>query len=523
MRTNSASGAELVDGAAPHVAHPAAQPADHLEEHVGHRALVGHAPLDALGDELLRAHLAVLEVAVGRAVLHGGERAHAADHLEAAPLHEDPLAGALLGAGEHRAHHHRLGAGGERLDDVARVLDAAVGDDRHVAGPLDRVHHRGELRHAHAGDDARGADRAGAHADLDRVDAARDQGRRAVARGHVAGDELDVGEALAHRGGGVEHALRVAVRGVEHQHVDAGSHERLRARKVVARRADRGGHAQAAVAVLVGRGVLPALVQVLHGHEPAQHARGVHHRQLLDAVAAHDRLGLVERGAGGGRDELVLGHRLGERAVEGALELQVAVGDDAHQPPLVVDHRHARDLEAGHELHGLAQRGLGGEGDRVHDHPALRALHPVDLGRLPVDRHVLVQHADAAGAGHRDGHLALGHRVHRRRHERHVEGDAAREAAGGAHVLRVHLRVAGREEHVVEGERHGLAHAGGAVRARRGGRLCAVRRSRPVRGGGPAGTRNPAARVVGACGVVGARLGGGAAGDRKRGGRHGGR
>jgi hypothetical protein len=136
---------------------------------------------------------------------------------------------------------------------------------------------------------------------------------------------------------------------------------------------------------------------------------------------------------------------------------------------------------------------------------------------LPVDRHVLVQHADAAGAGHGDGHLALGHRVHRRRHERHVEGDAAREAAGGAHVLRVHLRVAGREEHVVEGERHGLAHAGGAVRRGRAAGLCAVRRSRPVRGGDPPNAK-PRRPVVGV-GVVGRGWGAGRSGGNR--GRHG--
>ena len=61
------------------------------------------------------------------------ETAHAADHLEAAALGQHRLAGTLLGAGQHRAHHHRGRAGGERLHDVAGVLDAAVGDDRHVA------------------------------------------------------------------------------------------------------------------------------------------------------------------------------------------------------------------------------------------------------------------------------------------------------------------------------------------------------------------------------------------------------
>ena len=94
--------------------------------------LYGHPSLDPFRHELGGRHLALLEVPVGRALLHRREAPHAADHLEAAALVEQRLAGALLGAGEHRAHHHAVGAGGERLHDVAGVLDAAVGDHRHV-------------------------------------------------------------------------------------------------------------------------------------------------------------------------------------------------------------------------------------------------------------------------------------------------------------------------------------------------------------------------------------------------------
>src|SRR6266511_2406722 len=43
---------ELADGAAAEVAHAAAEPAGELEERHLHRALVRHAPLDALRDEL---------------------------------------------------------------------------------------------------------------------------------------------------------------------------------------------------------------------------------------------------------------------------------------------------------------------------------------------------------------------------------------------------------------------------------------------------------------------------------------
>src|SRR5256885_2256287 len=132
--------------------------------------------------------------------------------------------------------------------------------------------------------------------------------------------------------------------------------------------------------------------------------------------------------------------RCADRAVELARELQVAVGYVTHQAPGVVHDRHPRDVEPLHQAHGLAQRPVRPEGDRVQDHPRLAALHFVHLGRLAVDRHVLVDHADAALTRDRDRHLRFGDRVHRGGHEGDVEGNAAGEARAHVDIPRVHAR-----------------------------------------------------------------------------------
>src|SRR5438477_4914379 len=119
----------LVDGGAAAIAHGRAQAAGHLEHDGNHRALVRHAPFDALGHELVGVGVGarvVLEVAVGTALLHGADGAHAAVALVAAALEQHDLAGRLFGAGEHASHHHAVGAGRDGLGDVARVADAAV-------------------------------------------------------------------------------------------------------------------------------------------------------------------------------------------------------------------------------------------------------------------------------------------------------------------------------------------------------------------------------------------------------------
>ena len=91
----------------------------------------------------------------------------------------------------------------------------------------------------------------------------------------------------------LEHAVRVPVRGVDDEHVDAGGDERLRALDRVRADADRRADAQPAALVLRRVRVLDLLLDVLDGDQPAQPAVGVDDRQLLDLVAVEDLLGLA--------------------------------------------------------------------------------------------------------------------------------------------------------------------------------------------------------------------------------------
>jgi hypothetical protein len=242
------------------------------------------------------------------------------------------------------------------------------------------------------------------------------------------------------------------VRRIHDQDVHAGADERAGARVGIRAAADRGGHAEPAVLVLVRVGMLAALEDVLHGDQALENAIGVHHRQLLDPVLRQDPLGVVEAGADRRGDEPILGHRVADRLLEIALELEIAVGDDADQPSLSVHDRDAGDLEAPHQDIGLAQRAVGTERDRVENHPALAPLHPVHLRGLALGRHVLVEDAHAAGPRHRDGHVGLGDGVHGGGDQRDVEGDGAGEAADSHDLARMHRGVSRHQEDIVEGE-----------------------------------------------------------------------
>src|SRR6185503_4876216 len=114
---------------------------------------------------------------------------------------------------------------------------------------------RSDLRHADARDDARGADGARPDADLDAVRAVLDERLGALARADVAADDLDL-VFLLYPGHAVENPLRMAMRGVDHQHVDPRLDQRRDALVGALAHAHRRPDAQLAVRVLAGVRVL---------------------------------------------------------------------------------------------------------------------------------------------------------------------------------------------------------------------------------------------------------------------------
>ena len=78
----------------------------------------------------------------------------------------------------------------------------------------------------------------------------------------------------------------------------------------------------------------------------------------------------------------------------------------------------AGDAELAAEGVDLGHGRVGRRRDGVRDHARLAALDLVDVRGLVVDREVAVDDADAALAGHGDGHARLGDGVHRGREQR---------------------------------------------------------------------------------------------------------
>ena len=396
-------GAQRFDVRRAAVTHTGAEAADHLVHRFGHRPAVWHAPLNALGNEL---GVFLLEVAVLRPLRHRSERTHAAVDLELAALEHLGLARGFLAPGKHRAEHHDAAARGERLDDIAGVLDAAVGDDGNAVfvGDLRAFHHGGDLRHADARDDARRADGAGADADLNAVGPRLNERLRGGGGGDVAGDELRVGVFgldVLHR---FHDVAGVAVGTVEHESVHARVKQRAGAVKHVRRNADGGGDKETAAAVLRGVRIGDRLFDVLDRDEALETEVLIHDGQLFDLVAAERFLRFFQRGPLAADNEIFARHKLANLAVHVGLKLHIAVGDDADELAGLVHDGNAGNAELGAELVRVAQRVLRGKEKRVGDDAVLAALDEIDLFRLLLDRHVFMDDADAALARDGDRH-----------------------------------------------------------------------------------------------------------------------
>ena len=248
----------------------------------------------------------------------------------------------------------------------------------------------------------------------------------------------------------------MAVRRVEHHGVDVLGDQRLHAVHRVGRNADAGRHAQAALRVLAGIGVILHLGDVLISDQPHQTACVVHHGELFDLAVEQYFLGVGEFGIVR-RHEAVAGrHHLLDAARHVALETQVAVGDDADKHPVRIHDRNASDLVLFHQVQRVADGVVLGNGHRIVDHAVLGALHLADLRGLLGDGHVLVDHADSSFPRQGDGQRRFGYRVHGGGHNGDVERDISRETGLNIDLSRQHFRIGGYKQHIVEGKSLGL-------------------------------------------------------------------
>lgn len=104
----------------------------------------------------------------------------------------------------------------------------------------------------------------------------------------------------------------MAVRGVDHDEIDAGIDQPLGALEAAIADRGGGGDAEAALRVLAGQRMGDRLLHVLHGDQADAAILLVDHKQLLDAMLMQHPPRLVLADILAHRDETFMGHQLGD-------------------------------------------------------------------------------------------------------------------------------------------------------------------------------------------------------------------
>ena len=280
-----------------------------------------------------------------------------------------------------------------------------------------------------------------------------DQSPCGIGRRDIAADDLHFWESLLHPFDAIEHALRVAVRGVDHDYINPGFDQRRRALLGALADADRSTHTQAAKFILARVRMFGGLLNVLNSNQAEQFEILVHHQHALEPVLVHQRHCILAGCTFAHGDQFgARRHDVFDGLPEIGFETQIAIGDNADHPPARIDHRQPRNLVLVGQREHITHFHVLGNRDRVFDDAA---LEPFDLGHFCCQRsggHVLVYHADAAFLGDGYRQPGFGHGVHGSGQQRDIESDRAREPGFQADVPRQDRGVGGNQQDIVEGQ-----------------------------------------------------------------------
>ena len=118
-----------------------------------------------------------------------------------------------------------------------------------------------------------------------------------------------------------------------------------------------GAAEKASLGILCGIRVLDLLLNILDGDESAEIVILVDDGELLHLRLGQNLLRILHADAHRCRHQVLAGHAVPDQLAVILFKLQIAVGDDAHQLPVLGD-RHAGNPELAHQLVRIAERML---------------------------------------------------------------------------------------------------------------------------------------------------------------------
>ena len=244
----------------------------------------------------------------------------------------------------------------------------------------------------------------------------------------------------------------MAVRRINADDIHARRDQRRDALEDIVAHADRRATEQTAGSVLRGIRILLRLLNILDGDQATQMTLFIHQRELLDAMLGQNLARLLVGRAHRRGDQILARHNLVDRAGIVGFKTEIAVGQNTDQLARLIGNRHAGDAVARHQLFRVGNKVVRAEVERIGNNAVLRALHAVNLLRLLLDGHVLVDDAQTALARHGDGRLRLRHRIHGRRQERDIQLDLIGQIRFQLYFLGQHLAAARNQQNIIKSQ-----------------------------------------------------------------------
>ena len=203
----------------------------------------------------------------------------------------------------------------------------------------------------------------------------------------------------------------MAVSRIDHNRVNFRAHQFGHAFQIITSSADRGAYPQPALAVFCGEGVFDLLRDVLDCDQSLEILVFIDNQQFLDPVFVQQPLSFLQCSAHRNSDEIFFRHDFADRQMKPRFEAKIAIRQNADQPAVFRD-RNARYFVMSHQLDGIFNFVVWRHRDGIDDHAAFRSLDFVDLRRLLIDRHVLVNDSNSALLGKRDCQPGFGYGIH---------------------------------------------------------------------------------------------------------------
>ena len=242
--------------------------------------------------------------------------------------------------------------------------------------------------------------------------------------------------------------------GVDEQGISTGIDDSLGASHELRARAHGGAAAQTPEFVLGGFLESFALADIGIRNQAGQAAVLVDKRELFDAVGEKNLAGFLLSGLGGAGDETAHGgHHIGHGELVEVMAIHhahIAAGDDADEHIALGHHGQAGETVLEHDALHAAQAHIAGHGERLGDNGVLETLHLGHHGGLVIDAVVAVNHTQTAFAGHGNGHVHLGHRVHRCGKNRKAQRETSAELGRRVGLAGKNCAQAGKQKHIVK-------------------------------------------------------------------------